>query len=98
MAMPAPGGAPTRRWTAREVRHLIAESPLATPRYELVDGELLVTPSPSWPHQRAVAIMVGQLRDYLVREPIGDVGHSPFDVAPAAELILQPDAFVLPPA
>lgn len=40
MAMPA-----TRhRWTAREVRQLIADSPLATPRYELVDGELLVTP------------------------------------------------------
>jgi hypothetical protein len=32
-----------RRWTAREVRQLIDESPLATPRYELVDGELLVT-------------------------------------------------------
>ena len=30
-----------RRWTAREVRQLIAESPLQTPQYELVDGELL---------------------------------------------------------
>ena len=44
-----------RRWTVREVRQLIAESPLATPRYELVDGELLVTPSPSWPHPEIVA-------------------------------------------
>ena len=35
-----------RRWTAREVRQLIADAPLFTPRYELVDGELLVTPSP----------------------------------------------------
>src|SRR5206468_3653343 len=34
MAMPAA----KRRWTAREGRALIAESPLATPRYELVDG------------------------------------------------------------
>ena len=54
MAMPAA----QRRWTAQEVRELIAESPLATPRYELVDGELLVTPSPNWPHQRAVKIFV----------------------------------------
>lgn len=29
----------TRRWTAREVRQVIADNPLATPRYELVDGE-----------------------------------------------------------
>ena len=50
MGMPAVG----RRWTAREVRALIEESPLASLRYELVDGELLVTPSPGFPHQRAV--------------------------------------------
>src|SRR5437868_12995834 len=46
MAMPAA----QRRWAAQEVRQLIAESPLQTPRYELVDGELLVTPSPSFAH------------------------------------------------
>ncbi|HEX6051944.1 MAG TPA: hypothetical protein VFZ21_21895, partial [Gemmatimonadaceae bacterium] len=61
MAMPAfappPHGPSTgarRRWTAAEVRRIIADSPLAAPRYEFVDGELLVTPSPNWPHQRAV--------------------------------------------
>ena len=66
-----------RRWTAREVRQLIAESPLATPRYELVDGELLVTPSPNWPHQRAIAILVRELGQYLTAEPVGHVGLSP---------------------
>lgn len=34
-----------RRWTEGEVRQLIDESPGPTPRYELVDGELLVTPA-----------------------------------------------------
>lgn len=94
MAMPA-----TRhRWTAREVRQLIADSPLATPRYELVDGELLVTPSPTWPHQRAVQILIRELSAYLREEPVGHVGSSPFDVEPAPELIVQPDVFVLPVA
>ena len=92
MAMPAVN----RRWTAREIRQLIAESPLATPRYELVDGELLVTPSPTWPHQRAVQILVRELGAYLAQEAIGHVGTSPFDVEPEAELIVQPDVFVLP--
>jgi len=94
MAMPA-----TRhRWTAREVRQLIADSPLATPRYELVDGELLVTPSPAWPHQRAVQILIRELSAYLRAEPVGHVGNSPFDVEPEPELIVQPDVFVLPVA
>ena len=92
MAMPA-----TRhRWTAREVRQLIADSPLATPRYELVDGELLVTPSPAWPHQRAVQILMRELSMYLRAEPVGHIGNSPFDVEPEPELIVQPDVFVLP--
>ncbi|HKN64972.1 MAG TPA: Uma2 family endonuclease [Gemmatimonadaceae bacterium] len=94
--MPALDRATARRWTAREVRQLIAESPLATPRYELVDGELLVTPSPSWPHQRAVQILVRELSTYLLGEPVGHVGQSPFDVEPEPELIVQPDVFVLP--
>src|SRR5205823_7964963 len=65
MGMPAFNDRMARRWAAREVRQLIAESPLATPRYELVDGELLVTPSPNWPHQRAIAIRVRELGQYL---------------------------------
>lgn len=92
MAMPA-----TRhRWTAHEVRQLIADNPLATPRYELVDGELLVTPSPGWPHQRAVQILIRELSAYLRAEPVGHVGTSPLDVEPEPELIVQPDVFVLP--
>jgi Uma2 family endonuclease len=92
MAMPAV----KRRWTAREVRQLIAESPLATPRYELVDGELLVTPSPSWPHQRAVSLLLGALQEYLKRERVGGVATSPFDVELAPESLVQPDVFVVP--
>ena len=92
MAMPAVN----RRWTAREVRQLISESPLATPRYELVDGELLVTPSPSWPHQRAVTLLLAALHKYLRRQHVGEASTSPFDVELAPESIVQPDVFVVP--
>ena len=91
MGMPAA----ERRWSAREVRALIEESPLATPRYELVDGELLVTPSPGFGHQRAVARLIVALHDYLRREHVGEALTSPFDVELEPESITQPDIFVV---
>ena len=97
MAMPAPDRERARRWTAREVRQLIAESPLQTPRYELVDGELLVTPSPIPPHQRAVAFLWRALDDYLRGNPVGDAYFSPSDVELEPGTIVQPDVFVVPP-
>lgn len=93
MAMPAP----QRRWTASEVRQLIADSPLATPRYELVDEELLVTPSPTAPHQRAVALLWQALDGFLQRNPVGVCYFSPFDVELEHGAIVQPDVFVVPP-
>src|SRR4051812_20310650 len=93
MAMPAESA---RRWTAREVRELIAASPLATPRYELVDGELLVTPSPAAPHQMAVAKLLVALSAYLDSERVGYVITSPSDVELEPEFITQPDILAVP--
>ena len=93
MAMPAI----KRRWTALEVRQLIADNPLQTPRYELVDGELLVTPSPIAVHQRAVIQLWKALDAYLTRCPVGDAYTSPFDVELEPETVTQPDVFVVPP-
>ena len=84
-----------RRWTAHEVRQLIAESPLQTPRYELVDGELLVTPSPNFAHQRAVALLLQALNEYLQSTGVGLAITSPFDVELEPEFLSQPDVLVL---
>jgi Uma2 family endonuclease len=100
MAMPSPAVPPAhrtgRRWTAAEVRRLIEENPLQTPRYELVDGELLVTPSPNKPHQVAVKLLLLALEEYLKRNPVGGALTSPFDVELEDESVTQPDIFVLP--
>ena len=93
MAMPAEVG---RRWTREQVRNRIAAGPLATPRYELVDGELLVTPSPSAQHQEAVRLLLLALGEYLSRNPVGHVVHSPSDVEVVPSFITQPDVFVVP--
>ncbi len=92
MAMPA---LDTHHWTAAEVRKLTADNPLLTPRYELVDGELLVTPSPGWPHQRTVKNLLVLLDAFLRSTRVGEVLSSPSDVELEPEFISQPDLFVL---
>lgn len=84
-----------RRWTAREVRKLIADAPSATPRYELVDGELLVTPSPRPAHQMAVGLLFAALAAYCEREGVGVALMSPSDIELQPEDIRQPDVFLL---
>ncbi|HEX4932492.1 MAG TPA: Uma2 family endonuclease, partial [Gemmatimonadaceae bacterium] len=64
-------------------RYFTREEVLAFPedgnRYELVHGELLVSPSPRTPHQRAVGDLYFSLRTYLARGSFGEVLMSPAD-------------------
>jgi len=83
------------RWTAVAVRQLIADSPGAT-RHELVDGELLVTPSPTPRHQMAVKLLLVALSEYCERVGVGEALTSPSDIGLDAEDVRQPDVYVLP--
>lgn len=79
-------------WTAERVRAL----PDDGNRYEVVDGELFVTPSPRLDHQRAVAELLFALRTYLQRVPVGEVLTSPADIELDPKTLVQPDVFVVP--
>ncbi len=84
-----------RRWTPEAVRALASEQ-RAWPRYELVRGELLVTPAPGAIHQIAVLEIAAMLREHLEREPIGIVMLSPADLELEPGSVTQPDVFVVP--
>jgi Uma2 family endonuclease len=78
------------RWTADMVRAL----PDDGNRYEVVDGELLVTPAPTAPHQRAVAEFLVLLREYARLSGVGEALASPADCELDPHGMVQPDVFV----
>lgn len=66
-------------------------------RYEVVYGELLVTPSPRLWHQVLVHRLSVAVELYLRAEPVGMVLCSPADISWGPDVLVQPDVFVLPP-
>jgi len=84
-----------RHWTTAEVRALMDES-RPWPRYELIGGELIVTPAPGSAHQYAVTRLASILDAYLENEPIGVPFVSPADLELEPGTITQPDVFVIP--
>jgi Uma2 family endonuclease len=66
-------------------------------RYEVVYGELLVTPSPRPWHQVLVHRLSLALGKYLEREPVGVILASPADISWGEDVLVQPDVFVVPP-
>jgi Uma2 family endonuclease len=79
-------------WTADMARRL----PEDGNRYEVVYGELLVTPSPRLWHQQLVLRLEVALANYLERHPVGVVLGSPADISWAPDVLVQPDVFVIP--
>jgi Uma2 family endonuclease len=62
-----------------------------------VDGELLVTPSPTGAHQNAVQLLWAALYPYVRAQRIGHAALAPRDVDfPDEEGSTQPDVFVVP--
>ena len=86
-----------RRWTLSEVRALIHFNPVYTPRYELVDGDVLVTLMPTPAHQRALGDLLFAIASWLRRNRIGETLASPFNVELEPESLVWPDVFVMPP-
>lgn len=60
-------------------------------RYEIIDGELLVTPSPRRSHQKVVTNLVYYLVEFVRRHDLGEVYAAPFDVVFSRYDVVEPD-------
>src|SRR6185295_6312427 len=86
MGMPATAN----QWTREQVLAL----PDDGNRYELVDGELLVSPSPRGRHQRGVMELLDLVRPYVKSHRLGYTIASPADLDLRSGQLVQPDLFV----
>ena len=77
-------------YTAEMVRAL----PDDGKRYEVVEGELLVTPSPRSDHQRAVGKLYYALTGYLEAVGGAEALFSPADIELNPQTLVQPDLFI----
>jgi Uma2 family endonuclease len=69
--------------------------PEDTRRREILDGELIVSPSPKLFHQRIVHRFLTAFDRYLERCPIGQILLSPLDVIFSELDVLEPDLILV---
>jgi Uma2 family endonuclease len=82
-----------RRWTAAEVRALSKEP---GKRFECVDGELLVSPSPARHHQHVQTLLLEVLLPFCRQSSVGLVLAAPYDVEMDVFTLVQPDILIVP--
>lgn len=60
-------------------------------RHELIDGELIVTPSPAPKHQIASRSLFRRLDRHVVENDLGEVYYAPIDIRFTPDNVLIPD-------
>jgi Uma2 family endonuclease len=79
-------------WTVADLERL----PDDGNRYEVIDGELFVTPAPHLDDQEAIVKLYVMLTRFVVEQGVGHVVFAPADVKFSPHRGLQPDLFVVP--
>lgn len=78
---PAPQG-----WTYQQYLELDDEQ-----RYEIIDGELLLTPAPRVSHQSISRELSVRMAQFVAERGLGEVLYAPVDVVLGEDQVVQPD-------
>ncbi len=79
-------------WTAERWRAL----PDDGKRYEVLDGELYVSPSPSSRHNEVGESLFERMRPWAKSQRLARVRYSPADIEFSSRRVLQPDLYAIP--
>ena len=85
----------TTRPTLPMTYHEYALLPQDRNRYEVIEGELYMTPSPSLAHQNVVTELGSMLLQHVSTHRLGKVYVAPLDVVLTETNVLQPDILFL---
>ena len=79
-----------KEWTYRDYLVFPEGGPF---RYEVIDGELYMTPAPNIRHQRIILKFSQAIQSFLAYHPLGELFVSPCDVvlSPDPLQVVQPD-------
>ncbi len=83
-----------KEWTYEEFMALPEGGPV---RYEIIDGELCMTPAPNPRHQKISGNLFGIVWNFLRTNPLGEVFAAPVDVVFSQEppQVVEPDLVFL---
>jgi Uma2 family endonuclease len=81
-----------RQWTFEELAAELPESNLPT---ELWDGELVMSPAPSFFHQEIVDRFHDRLKTWVRQHGLGKTGIAPLDMMLTARRSVQPDVIFI---
>jgi len=87
-------GSEDLRLPARPVSaDLFLQVPEGPPYYQLIEGIIVISPSPSFHHQKIAGYIYQQIINYLDDDPLGIVIMSPCDVRLDDHTVFNPDLF-----
>jgi Uma2 family endonuclease len=64
---------------------------------EYINGEIIMAPTPTVPHQRVIFWMARVLQQFVIQNLLGEIFISPLDVVLPTGEVVQPDIFFLNP-
>src|SRR5947209_5788179 len=60
-------------------------------RYEVISGELIMVPAPSYEHQSIQSKLGNCFNNFVNSNKLGEILFAPFDVILAEKIVVQPD-------
>ncbi|MEO5960756.1 MAG: Uma2 family endonuclease [Opitutaceae bacterium] len=72
-------------------RHEYAQIPVGAPNYQLIEGDLVMSPSPTSFHQKILGRLHRLIANYLDDHPIGEIYVAPLDTHLSDINVYQPD-------